>query len=101
VIMKTRAIENSLCLVSSAYALTGDLFFRVPKMYGRSCILDWSGAILAEVGRRLGVATATIDRDELHKQAEHRRDTLLRERLPASYQEIAEDGSTGTVRAEG
>ena len=89
VTMKTRAIENGLCLISAAYLLPGDSFFRVPKIHGRSCILDWSGAILAEVGRRLGVATATIDLAELRKQAEHRRDMLLRERLPGLYGEIA------------
>ena len=89
-IMKTRAIENGLCLISSAYLLSGDSFFRVPKIHGRSCIIDWSGSILAEVGRRLGIATATIDLAELSKQTEHRRNTLLRERLPSLYGEIAQ-----------
>ena len=93
VIMKTRAIENGLCLVSSAYLLTGDNFFRVPKIHGRSCIIDWSGSILAEVGRRLGVATATIDLAELRKRAEHRRSSLLRERLPGLYGELTAAGS--------
>ena len=44
--------------------------------------------LLEVVGRRLGVATAAIDLDELRKQTEHRRNSLLRERLPNLYGEI-------------
>lgn len=72
VVMRTRAIENGLYLVSSAYLLTGSGYFRVPKVHGRSCIIDWAGMIVAEVGLRLGVATALLDRRELQeRRAQH------------------------------
>lgn len=61
VIMRARAMENAVLLVSSAYFLGGAPFFRVPKIHGRSCIVDQSGTILAEVGQRLGLAVATVD----------------------------------------
>lgn len=61
VIMKARAMENGVCLVSSAFVLCGDPDFRAPKIHGRSCIIDPGGVILAEVGCRTGIATATVE----------------------------------------
>jgi len=85
VIMKARAMENQVHLVSSAFLLTGAGSFRAPKIHGRSCILDRSGAILAEVGLRLGVAVATVDLDA----ASLARDATLRaHRRPGLYGEI-------------
>jgi len=86
VIMRARAIENAVFLVSSAYVLTGSRFFRVPKVHGRSCIIDPSGAILAEVGNRCGVAVATVDLDEEVKwQTLGTRKNQLDERRPHLY----------------
>jgi len=89
VIMKARAIDNKLCLVSSAYLLTGSGFFRVPKIHGRTCIIDWTGTVVAETGRRLGVAVAALDLDELHANRLSREKAFQRERLPRLYGELA------------
>ncbi|OGV77494.1 MAG: hypothetical protein A3K19_27940 [Lentisphaerae bacterium RIFOXYB12_FULL_65_16] len=86
IIMKARAIDNLVCLVSSAYVLTGSGFFRVPKIHGRSCIIDASGTVVAEVGRRLGVATATVSLGD-PRQAQDRR-TLQEHRMPHLYGEL-------------
>ena len=63
VIMKARAMENGLCLVSAGFVLCGDPDFRAAKVHGRSCIIDAAGVILAEVGCRAGVAVAAVDFD--------------------------------------
>ena len=85
VIMKARAMENQVHLVSSAFLLAGPGAFRAPKLHGRSCILDPSGAILAEVGPRLGVAVATVDLDAAPRACDA---TLRAHRRPDLYGEI-------------
>ena len=83
--MRCRAIENQVCLVSSACVLTGDSFFRVPKVHGRSCIVDRNGSIVAEVGLRAGVAVACLDLDEPSLAAISNQQTLMRDRRPETY----------------
>jgi len=94
VIMRARAMENLTFVVSSAYVLTGRNFFREPRMYGRSCVIDWAGTVLAEVGRRAGVASATIDLDEARSIQLHRKDTFYDHRMPACYGAICQPRST-------
>ena len=90
VIMKARAMENQVRLVSSAFVLTGPSDFRTPKLYGRSCVIDWDGTILAEVGRRLGIATATIYLAEPRDGEVPRQASRFEHRLPHLYGELAE-----------
>lgn len=85
VIMRARAMENLVWLVSSGYFLGGDGFFRVPKMNGRSCVAGWDGTILAEVGRRVGVAAATIAIDETRSSQSSRENMLHHHRMPMCY----------------
>ena len=89
ILMRARAIENHVFFVSAAFVLPGDGSFLVRKLHGRSCILDWSGSVLAEVGRRLGVAVATIDLDEVRGGKPEVKHLLLRHRLPHLYAEIS------------
>jgi predicted amidohydrolase len=62
VLMRARAIENKVFLVAANYTQRG----RDPRSVhiGRSAIVDWDGMVLAETGRREGVATATVDLKE-------------------------------------
>lgn len=94
VIMKARALENQVCLVSSACLLTGSGFFRVPKIHGRSCIVDWHGTIVAEVGLRTGIAVATLDLDEDRLQVSYE-GLLAHERRPESYGPLVGGNPTG------
>ena len=89
-IMKTRAIENQVCLVSAAFLLTGSGGFRVPKIHGRSCIIDSSGVILAEVGLRTGVAVATFDFDAPGLDFVERCGGRFLQRRPQTYRELVE-----------
>jgi predicted amidohydrolase len=63
VVMRARAMENGVHLVSSGFVLSGDADFRAAKVHGRSCVIDPAGVVLAEVGCRTGVAVATVDFD--------------------------------------
>ena len=85
VILRARAMENLMWIVSSGYFLGGDTSFRVPKMNGRSSIVGWDGTILAEVGPRLGVAAATLDLDEPHFSQASRQEMLHTHRMPRCY----------------
>jgi len=62
VFMRARAMENQVWLVSSNYAQRALNY--AGGHIGRSAIIDWDGQVLADTGRREGVATATIDLDE-------------------------------------
>lgn len=91
ILMRARAIENQVWLVSSNYsqpAVSG------PSCHiGRSAIIDWDGMVLADTGRREALATATIDLDE--RRMDHLSGLpyrLLEERLPSTYGALAEGG---------
>lgn len=88
--MRSRAMENHVFLVSAAYFLDADNNFREPKVYGRSCIIDWAGTILAEVGRRTGIAIATIDLDELRNMQVEGQKGLYASRIPECYGPLTE-----------
>ncbi|MBN1671057.1 MAG: carbon-nitrogen hydrolase family protein [Kiritimatiellae bacterium] len=90
VILRARAIENGLWLVSSAYFLGGKNFYKVPRIFGRTCIVSWDGTILAEVGKKTGLASAEIDLDEKRSLQRDRDTCLFKERRPELYAKICE-----------
>jgi len=77
VLMRARAIENQVFFVAANYTQKG--LDPAAVHFGRSCVLDWDGCVLADTGRRPGVATAVINLDESRvgfgspKLPEHRR----------------------------
>jgi omega-amidase len=82
ILMRARAIENQVWLVSSNYSQPGMEFGSVH--IGRSAIIDWDGMVLADTGRRDGLATATLNLDERGPLAGMPR-RLLDDRLPQTY----------------
>lgn len=82
ILMRARAIENQVWLVSSNYSQPGTEFSSVH--IGRSAIVDWDGMVLADTGRRDGLATATINLEERGPLAGMPR-RLLDDRLPQTY----------------
>ena len=52
--------------------------------------MDCSGTILAEVGRRLGVAAAALDLDELRENRRRRLQMFRQNRQPRIYRQLAE-----------
>jgi len=88
IILRARAMENLVWIVSSSYFLGG--FYPEPRVFGRSVVVSWSGTILAEVGRRLGVAAATIDLDEPRYSQSPREVMLQTARRPQCYHRLVE-----------
>jgi len=82
VLMRARAIENQVWLVSANYSQPGTEFGSVH--IGRSAIIDWDGMVLADTGRRDGLATATINLEERGPLAGMPR-RLLEDRRPQTY----------------
>lgn len=89
VIMRARAMENSVYVVPAAYLLADDPGFRIPKIHGRSCVIDRAGTILAEVGRRLGVAVATLEIDSPRTDESPKATERFGQRMPHLYGELA------------
>jgi predicted amidohydrolase len=63
VTLRSRALDNGVHLVSSCFAVRGEGAWRPGMMVGRSGVVGPDGLILAETGREVGVATATVDLD--------------------------------------
>ena len=61
--LRSRAIDNGVYLVSSCFAVRGEGAWRPGMMVGRSGVVGQDGAILAEMSREVGVATAVVDLD--------------------------------------
>lgn len=85
VIMRARAMENQIFLVSSAMFFGGSAYFRAPKIFGRSCIVSRDGVILAEVGHRTGIAVAEVDFDAEHCRHAECHKVMLKDRKPETY----------------
>ena len=62
--LRSRAIDNGVYLVSSCFATRGDGAWRPGMMVGRSGVVGQDGAILAEMSREVGVATAKVNLDD-------------------------------------
>jgi len=62
--LRSRAIDNGVYLVSSCFATRGDGAWRPGMMVGRSGVVGQDGAILAEMSRDVGVATAKVNLDD-------------------------------------
>jgi predicted amidohydrolase len=63
--LRSRAIDNGVWLVSSCYSVRGQGAWKPGMMVGRSGIVGQDGFILAEMARDAGVATCSVDLDEL------------------------------------
>lgn len=88
VILRARAMENLVCVVSSGCFLGGGVDFRVPKIFPRSCVVDPNGTILAEVGRRTGLAVAGVDLDSPWVSQAGKAEILGIHRQPQLYAEL-------------
>lgn len=59
--LRSRAIDNCVFFVSACYGCEDNRAWRPGMMQGRSGIVDQDGLILAEAGRKKGIATTTVD----------------------------------------
>jgi predicted amidohydrolase len=90
--MRARAIENKVWLVAANYAQRGEEAGAVH--IGRSAIVDWAGMVVADTGRREGVATATVDLGESKEVFGWPADLLSRRR-PETYRGLGTESEGG------
>ncbi len=62
--VRCRAIENCVNIARASYGTAADVAWRVGMPAGNSCIVDREGTVRADAGRRIGIATHSIDLDE-------------------------------------
>lgn len=86
-VMRTRAMENFVTLVASAYVYYEPVDYRSRISLAPAAIISWDGSILAQTGSRTGLATALVDLDE-PKLLQGDRETVFRNRRPALYGEL-------------
>ena len=99
ILMRARAIENQVWLVSSSYSQPA---LGSPSCHiGRSAIVDWDGMVLADTGRREAISTASVDLDERAGRGiagfAYR---LLEDRGPSTYQALAEGSDALRYRGQ-
>lgn len=63
--LRSRAIDNSVYLMSSCYGVPPDTAWRPGMMVGRSGVVGPDGTVLVDGGREPGVFTTTIDFDKV------------------------------------
>jgi predicted amidohydrolase len=98
--LRSRAIDNGVWLLSSCFAVRGDAAWRPGMMVGRSGLVAPDGTVLADAGRDVGVATATIDLDQprlVHSWSVNEDlpfvDELRKDRRPDAYHAITTPGT--------
>ena len=93
--VRTRAVDNGVYLARSSYGYPDDVAWTPGMMVGKSCIVDFEGAILADAGFRTGLCLQRIDLDRPRvKERSYGGETgdprqfLLEDRRPETYAPI-------------
>ena len=94
-VLRARAIDNGVWVVSSCFSVAEDRAWRPGMMLGRSSIVAPDGTILADAGHHPGLAMAAIDLDQLRlahdftRGGDHPfRTEMLSDRRPDAYHSI-------------
>jgi predicted amidohydrolase len=61
--MRARSIDNFIFLVRSSFGYAPEVAWRPGMFFGRSCIIDRDGTMVADAGHHQGIAFATVDLD--------------------------------------
>jgi len=93
--LRSRAIDNSVIIVSASFGIEKGKAWMPGMMQGRSNIVRWDGHIVADAGRWVDIATATLDLDQKRIAFNFTREDeapfwedLLADRRPECYGEI-------------
>ncbi len=96
-VLRSRAIDNGVFLVSSSYGVADDKSWRPGMIQARTGIVSPDGLIISEMGRRIGAATARIDLDKPRIAHDFTRigdydfkNDMLADRRPEAYKKISE-----------
>ena len=95
--LKARAVDNSLYVVRSSYGYDASIPWTPGMMIGKTCIVDFTGTILADTGRRVGLAAQEVDLDRPNVkersfggQIGDARTFIIQDRRPETYRRITE-----------
>lgn len=96
--LKSRAIDNGIWHVAACFGCEENRAWRPGMMVGRSSITGPDGLIIADAGRKPGMATATIDLDQkriVHSWTQsgesYYEEDMLRGRRPDTYGPLVRD----------
>lgn len=64
--LRSRAVDNSVYLLTSCNGVPADRAWRPGMIVGRSSVTGPDGIVLADGGRRPGVVSTTVDLDRVH-----------------------------------
>ena len=95
--LKARAIDNCVYVVRSSYGYDASIPWTPGMMVGKTCIVDFEGTVLADTGRRVGLAAQEIDLDRPNVkersfggQIGDARAFISQDRRPETYRRITE-----------
>lgn len=103
--LKSRAIDNGVWHVAACFGCEENRAWRPGMMVGRSSITGPDGLIIADAGRKPGIATARVDLDQKRIAHSWSRagesyfwEDVLRNRRPDAYGPIAREEERPAIR---
>jgi len=95
--LKARAVDNCVYVVRSSYGYDASVPWAPGMMVGKTCIVDFEGTVLADTGRRVGLAIQHLDLDRPRArersfggQIGDARAFIIEDRRPETYRRICE-----------
>ena len=94
--VRSRAVDNCVYVVRSSYGYPASKSWNPGMMVGLSCIVDWDGEILANLGHNEGFLTAVIPQQPRPRKTsfdgpeDDPRDFLFEDRRPEAYQALCQ-----------
>lgn len=102
--LRSRAIDNTVYVLSSCYGVQPGDAWRPGMMVGRSSLIAPDGTILADRGRQPGILVADIDLDHVHLKHEfgfhgdnNCKEIILSARRPGVYGRLVEELSAAVI----
>lgn len=93
--MQARAWDNCLTFVRASYGTPSGAVWKTGKMVGKSCVVSCDGTVVADAGRYVGIALATVDLSPVIRETSHgavpagARATVLADRRPETYARLS------------
>ena len=95
--IRARAVDNCVYLVRSSYGYEDEVAWVPGMMVGKTCIVDFEGTILSDMGPRVGLCLQRLDLDRPRTKERSfggetgdAREFLLEDRRPETYGRIGE-----------
>ena len=105
--VRSRVVDNSVYVVRSSYGHPADVPWNPGMMVGMSCIVDWEGRIIADLGHDEGFVTAEVpqaqrpQRTSFDGPEDLPRKYLFEDRRPETYRTLCDPTSSGAETPKG